>query len=221
MAAFFINLIIIKINLKLFNNIFYFYAGKKLLYKYLFMKKIFISLFIISVFTVNVKAQDIAEPDFIGEVVLVKGDNTSVPLEKTTSQGRAVASTGLLLTGIGKVRSQLQIDGCCANVKVKSNEPISLIIKGIDNATDPMSIVKIFKFEQKKKYRRAELSSVNNFGGSKSNNMDYVSFTGKKYGTSSYLLKVAALQPGEYGITISNPNNLDEKATIVSTFAVN
>lgn len=147
--------------------------------QYQFMKKILSSLFILSVLTINIHAQDIPEPDFIGEVVLVNGDNTGTSLEKTISQGRAVASTGLLLTGIGKVRSQLQIDGCCANVKVRSNEPITLIIKGIDNATDPMSIVKIFKFEQKKKYRRAEVASMSSFGSTKNNNLDYVSFTGK------------------------------------------
>lgn len=185
------------------------------------MKKLLSSLFILSIFTLSLHAQDIAEPDFIGEVVLIKADNSAVPLEKTISQGRAVASTGLLLTGIGKVRSQLQIDGCCATVKVKSNELVKLIIKGIDNATDPMSIIKIFKFEQKKKYRRAEVSSMSSFGSAKNNNLQYVAFTGKKYGVSSYLLSVAALQPGEYGITISNPNNVDEKQTVVSTFAVN
>ena len=45
-------------------------------------------------------------------------------IEKQLTQGRAVASTGLLLTGIGKVRQQIQIDGCCSNVKVRKNEDI-------------------------------------------------------------------------------------------------
>lgn len=184
------------------------------------MKKIFTSLFVLSIFAFNVNAQDIAEPDFIGEVVLVKSDNSAIPLEKQLSTNRGVASTGLILTGIGKVRSQLQIDGCCAKIQVSSNEDLSFIIKGIDNKTDPMSIVKIFKFEEKKKYRRAEVASVSSFGSAKSNNLDYVSFTGKKYGESSYLLKVSALQPGQYGITISNPNAVDEKQTVISTFAV-
>jgi hypothetical protein len=184
------------------------------------MKKLFTSLFVVALFSFNMNAQEIAEPEFIGEVILIKSDKSSTPLEKTISQGRSAASTGLILTGIGKLRSQLQIDGCCANTKIKSNEEVSFIIKGVDNATDPLSIVKIFKFEQKKKYRRAEVASVNSFGSARNNNLSYVSFTGKKYGTSSYLLKVSSLQPGEYGITISNPNALDEKQTVVSTFAV-
>ncbi len=34
------------------------------------------------------------------------------------------------------------------------------------------------------------------------------------------LLEFSDLEPGEYGITISNPNNIDEKQIVISTFAV-
>jgi hypothetical protein len=47
-----------------------------------------------------------------------------------------------------------------------------------------------------------------------------VSFVGKKYGTSSYILKLENLTVGEYGITIMNPNSLDQKQTVISTFSV-
>lgn len=184
------------------------------------MKKILISLFVVSALTINVKAQDILEPEFVGETILVNPNNTSTPLEKHLTQNRTVASTGLILSGIGKMRSQLQIDGCCANVKVNKNDEVKLIVRNIDNLTDPLSIIKIFKFETKKKYRRAELASFSSLGSAKSNNLDYVSFSGKKYGTSSYLIKLSSLEPGEYGIIISNPNSLDQKQAVVSTFAV-
>ena len=64
------------------------------------------------------------------------------------------------------------------------------------------------------------MSSVNNFGSTKTNNLGYVSFVGKKYGTSSYVIKLSAMEPGEYGVIVTNPNALDEKQTVVSTFAV-
>ena len=88
-------------------------------------------------------------------------------------------------------------------------------------STTSLSIIKIFKFEQKKKYRRAELSSISSLGSSKSNNLDYIPFTGKKFATSSYVLKINNLEPGEYGITILNPNALDQKQTVVASFSVN
>ncbi len=168
----------------------------------------------------SIIAKTIEEPEFVGESILVRSDNTTTPLEKQLTQGRAVASTGLLLTGIGKVRQQIQIDGCCSNVKVRKNEDIKIIVRNRDNLSDPLSIIKIFKFDTKKKFRRAELASYSSLGSAKSNNMNYVSFTGKKFGTSSYILSLSSLPPGEYGITALNPNAIDEKQTVISTFAV-
>lgn len=165
-------------------------------------------------------AQNVEEPEFVGESVIVKSDNSAIPLEKQVSTGRTVASTGLILTGIGKVRHQIQINGCCSNVTIPKNEKFSIVVRNRDNQSDPLSIIKVFRFEKKPKYRRAEVSSVSSFGAAKSNNLDFITFTGKKYGTSSYILKLQDLTPGEYGITVSNPNAVDEKQTVVAAFAV-
>ena len=71
------------------------------------------------------------------------------------------------------------------------------------------------------KYRRAEVASTNTFGTTKTNNLNYVSFSAKRYGKSSYIITpTVTLEPGEYGITVSNPNAVDEKQTVVSAFAV-
>lgn len=169
----------------------------------------------------SANAQNIEEPDFVGESIYLTPENTTVPLEKNITQSRSVASTGLILTGFGKYRTQLQIEGCCASTKIsKKNNNIRLIIKAVDNNTDPFSIIKVFKFEQKKKFRRAEVASVNSFGSAKSNNLEYVSFIGKKFGKSSYLISISPKEVGEYGITVSNPNAIDEKSIVVSSFAI-
>lgn len=60
---------------------------------------------------------------------------------------------------------------------------------------------------------------MHTFGVAKNNNLDYVSFTAKKYGQNSNILKLAGMEPGEYGVMVSNPNNRDEKQTVVSTFS--
>ncbi|MDM1353571.1 hypothetical protein [Myroides marinus] len=182
------------------------------------MKKLLLIVLCLTGFYVN--AQEIPEPEFVGECVYVKSDNTSVLLEKHLTQNRTVASTGLMMTGIGKVRTQLQIPGCCSNLSINKNSEIKLIIKSTENSTDPFSIIKVFKFEKKKKYRRAEVSSLSNFGTTKSNNYINVSFVGKKYGESSYAIKLDAIEPGEYGIMILNPNALDQKQTVISTFSI-
>ena len=124
------------------------------------------------------------------------------------------------IVGIGSVKSKLQIDGCCSDTKLKASDNLQFIVRSVDNNTDPMAIVKIFRFDSSKKYRRAEVSSQNNWGTVKTNKLQYLNFTAKKYGTSSYLITLKDKPAGEYGITITNPNALDEKSTIVSTFSI-
>ena len=90
----------------------------------------------------------------------------------------------------------------------------------MDNATDPMSIVNVFRFETTKKRRLAEVASASTFGSVKSNKLERLRFDACKYGESSYLLTLLDKPAGEFGITVSNPNHVDEKQTIVSTFAI-
>lgn len=187
------------------------------------MKKLLFLTFLV-IFTANFKlsAQNIKEPDFIGECLLIKSDNTTELLEKHLTQNRTVNSTGLMLTGIGKRRTQLQIPGCCSSITINKNEKIKLIVKNIDNLSDPISIIKIFQFEKKRKFRRTEMNSTSNFGTQKSNNFKNISFTAEKFGESSYLVKINPnnIEPGQYGIVVTNPNSLDEKQIVVSTFSV-
>ena len=65
-----------------------------------------------------------------------------------------------------------------------------------------------------------EVSSANLWGPVKKNTLDYVPFTAKKIGESSYLVTITNLKEGEYGISVVNPNALDQKEVVVSTFAV-
>lgn len=168
----------------------------------------------------NTFAQTVQEPEFIGECMVLKSDNTTQLLQKHTTQMRSAMNAGMVLVGIGSVKSKLQIDGCCSATKLKVSDNIQFIIRSVDNNTDPMAIVKIFRFDSSKKYRRAEVSSENNWGTVKTNKLQYLNFSGKKYGNNSYLITLKDRVPGEYGITITNPNALDEKSTIVSTFSI-
>ena len=139
------------------------------------------------------------EPEFIGEIVTVRPDGTVAKLEKQSVQMRTRANASAVIFGIGKAKTKL---------------------RAVDNATDPMSIINVFRFEAKKDKRMAEMASVSSFGSVKSNKLERLSFTGRKFGESSYLITLDETPAGEYGITVSNPNNLDEKQVIVSTFAI-
>lgn len=168
----------------------------------------------------GVHAQATVEPEFIGECMVLKPDQSTVLLEKHMTQTRSAMNAGMVITGFGSVKSKLQIEGCCSATKLKAGDDIQFIVRAVDNNTDPMAIIKIFEFDSSKKFRRAELASVNTFGTTKTNKLHYLNFTGKKYGQSSYLITLKDKPPGEYGITVTNPNSLDEKSTIIATFSI-
>jgi len=162
----------------------------------------------------------VKEPDFIGEAFILKADSTSLKLEKETVKIKTKAGASMYIVGIGKVKSKIEVDGCCSNSRTSSNNDLKIVVKSVDNLTDPLSIISLFKFDDKKKVRKAELSSAGTFSGGSNNNLDYVEFVGEKFGESSYLITITSIDIGDYGKIVRNPNSLDEKSTIVSTFGV-
>ena len=147
----------------------------------------------------------------------VRPDGTVAKLEKQSVQMRTRANASAVIFGIGKAKTKLIIEGPKAGVRLTAGQPASFIVRAVDNA---MSIINVFRFEAKKDKRMAEMASVSSFGSVKSNKLERLSFTGRKFGESSYLITLDETPAGEYGITVSNPNNLDEKQVIVSTFAI-
>ena len=184
------------------------------------MKNLFLILLILFVSTNAISQSTVTEPEFAGEAVVLKKDSTTKVLEKQTVQTKTKAGAGLFLTGIGKVKTKINIEGCCSQLRLKSNEPLTFIARAVDNVTDPLAVVTIFKFESTKKARKAEIASVGTFSGASQNNLKMVAFNAKKFGASSYLLKIEPQEPGEYGIIIRNPNNLNQANLIVACFGV-
>ncbi|MCB7481651.1 hypothetical protein [Christiangramia sediminis] len=165
-------------------------------------------------------AQNLKEPDFIGEAFILKSDSTSLPLEKETVKIKTKAGASVYIVGIGKVKSKIEVDGCCSNTRTATNKSLDIVVRSVDNQTDPLSIISLFRFDNNRKVRKAELSSTGTFSGGSNNNLDYIMFQGRKFGESSYIITVPEIEDGEYGIIVRNPNSLDEKSTIVSTFGI-
>ena len=107
-----------------------------------------------------------------------------------------------------------------ADARAPKSDDFVLIVRAVDNQSDPMAVVNIFKFEKTAKARKAELSSLNTFGGQNDNKLNYVEFTAKKYGEASYVITLKEKKPGEYGVIVKNPNTKDEKSTIVACFGI-
>lgn len=180
-------------------------------------KNVFITLLLMCVAGMTY-AQE-AEPEFVGEAVIVNGDKV-IPLNKEYSQVKTKAAASMYIVGIGTVKSKINIKGGSATARVNKEDDFYLIVKAVDNNSDPMSIVNIFEFETSKKARKAELSSANTYGGVNNDRLAYVEYTAKKYGKTSYLIKLKKPSTGEFGVMVRNPNNRDEKQIIVACFGV-
>ena len=163
-----------------------------------------------------VKAQDVVEPEFVGEAVLVK-DGTSIPLDK--EYGRI--KIGVSLVHNSWNTKSLSIDGKAAACRTEAGN-VTLIVKAVDNDSDPMAVITIYRLKSKSKSRKVDLSSDNSdqlFHSSKTYTKDIVKFTGKKYAKSSYMI-TANLTAGEYAIVFKNPNSVDEKNLLLACLGV-
>lgn len=158
------------------------------------------------------------EPEFIGESYLLKSDRTVVQLDKEFGD----FTSGVSWSSNSWNALSLVVAGGAAKTRGNASEPLQLVVRAVDNNSDPLTIISIFKFNAKKK-KRSVLISKDNSGTllkSRTNSKDLVRFSGKKYGTSSYLITLEDLKAGEYGIVVSNPNTRDEKRVVVSCFGV-
>lgn len=159
------------------------------------------------------------EPEFEGEVVGVFPDGSARKLEKHNVRMKTGAGVYIAGFAASKQKTKVVIDGGTAATRFEGTQPIELIVRAKDNKADPMSIVRVFRMKSTPKNRSAVISAVGTFNV-QSNTMEYLPFEAKKYGESSYRLTFETRPTGEYGVIVSNPNNVDEKQVIVSTFAI-
>ena len=187
------------------------------------MKKFVLSVIaLVSMASMNAQTLHKYEPEFIGETNLLcitGNDTTCVATEKKMGVVKAKAGASLYLTGIGSVKSRVQVEGATSNCVGSGANSYRLIVKAANNNQDPNSFIQILKFEVKGNKRRCVIAKVNTFGGSQSGADDVVAFQGKKYGESAYLLNIPT-DPGEYGIIVTDPNNRTEKNMTVYCYTI-
>ena len=186
------------------------------------MKKFFVALLMGSFSICNVNAQvKVEEPEIAEQTLLLVSDSEGVELNRESGTIKTKAGASLYLTGIGKVKSRLTLKGTTSTSSVKGTSTTRLIIKAENNNTDPESFISIFKFEIKQKERRYQVAEAGTFSKSETNNLSSVDYKAKKYGSSSYLIVMDNLEPGEYGIIIGDPDNENTKNRMkVTTFTV-
>ena len=160
----------------------------------------------------------IEEPEYIGEALILNDEGNFI----STDNEIAAIHVGASLKVNSWNAISLVVEGGKAAARVTEGHPITLVVKAVDNQTNPLSIVRIYKLDGKKKKRSTILAKDNsdNIMTSKTYTKNQLKFTGKKYGTASYVITLNDVKPGEYGIVVSNPNNVDETRMVVACFGV-
>ena len=168
-------------------------------------------------FSLTTRAQ-VNEPEFIGEAFVLNDDNTTTSLDKEIAD----FTSGISWSSNSWNALSLEIREGQALTRFSAGESLKIVVRANDNNSDPLTITSIYKLKSKKQKRTVVLSEDNSgtLMKSRTNSKDMVRFKGKKFGENSYLIELMNLKPGEYGITVSNPNNRDEKRTVVSCFGV-
>ena len=158
------------------------------------------------------------EPEFIGDAFILNADNQCIPLDKSL----ASYTQGVSFKSNSWNALSLEISGAKADTRVANGQTVTIIIKADNNSYDPLSCITIYRLSSKAKKRTVLLASEGDgvITKSKTHSKDLMYFNGKKYGSSSYLLQLSDIKPGEYGILIHNPNNRDERRAVVACFGV-
>ncbi len=186
------------------------------------MKKILFTA-LLSVIIIHAKAQQITveEPEFAEQSLVLTSDAAGKLLPRENAVLKTKAAASLYLTGIGKIKTRITLNGKNSTTIVKKEPTIKLIVKAVDNKTDPKSFINLFKFEVKQNKRQALVSELGTFSGASENSLSSIDYNAKKYGESSYLISLDNLTPGEYGMIMGDPNALTKKNTLmVTTFRV-
>lgn len=169
-----------------------------------------LALFILGCITfVSAQKITISEPEFTGSMIYVNDTiGYGIPLEKQACSMKTKAGASLYITGVGKVTVTSVVKGNKSSVRIAKRNNVQFIIKVKDNTIDPSTLINVFKLTEKKNSRMVELASSSTFQADKTMDINFLSFDGKKYGESSYLISIANIEQGEYAITLPERRDL-------------
>lgn len=167
-------------------------------------KNVFILLACIFMSLTATFAQSVKEPEFVGEVYLLTSDSTYIPLPKSPAEIKAKGGLSMGIPLLGSVKSYMSVKGTQAETRIKNEgHPIQMIVRCKANDIEPTNLITILSLEVKKKERRILMNKVSILGGSSTELNTGVPFKFEKYGEHSYKITLDALAPGEYGLMIS------------------
>lgn len=141
------------------------------------------------------------EPEYVGNISYVD-DSEGLTLEKQRASTK-------VRSGMFTIKGSNIVKGAISPVRIGSGGAVRFIVRAATNDVDPVQVINIFQMTSntKKKYRQLEVSKAGTFAGS-GMNIDFIPFTSKKYGKTSYLITLDNLAAGEYAMTLDGSRDM-------------
>lgn len=169
------------------------------------MKKFLFAFVMVTMTTCSFAESKNIEPEYIGQVVILNADSTTVLLQKEAVSMKVKSPKwGMLpIPGSGmldKAKTKLTIKGKEAPISVPAGK-VTLVIKAASNEQEPNKVFGIMKFEVEKKARTFLMGEYSLMGGTDMTmNYSNVPFVAKKYGNNCYIITIENAEPGEYAV---------------------
>lgn len=109
------------------------------------LKLLGLFLISISISLTSLKAQ-VSEPDYVGEAYVLKNDSAIILLDKVIAD----YTTGVSWSSNSWKAHSIEISGDKAQTRFSSGEPLKIVVRAVDNNSDPLAIISIYKFKEKK-----------------------------------------------------------------------
>lgn len=163
--------------------------------------------------TVNI---NVNEPEWTNEILFVNiEENKTIELERQDAFSNSKVSTGAQLTGIGNVKTRIKVNGGTSPVRlVPSNGKLYFIYKAESNTQNPKDLVHLHAFKTEGKFRTILVGLANDVSKT-SGALTSLNFKAEKYKTSSYLITIDNLKPGQYGFALGK-----EKSNTINMFSI-
>lgn len=165
-------------------------------------------------FSQNIK---IKEADFAGTIVFAKTSTEPIELENIRSAFKAKKNALAFVTGnlAGRSGTKLLVNGKTSQVRIETRTEMFFIYTAEDNFSNPKDVILLFKFDNTIDDNRVTtlVDTVGVLAGDQKSYDNFIQFEAKKYGRTSYLIKVNSLPPGEYGFTLGKLSSVDKNGT--------
>jgi len=158
------------------------------------------------------------EPEFIGDVHIVKEDNSIIELDKEFAD----YTSGISFLYNSWCAQALEVPGKTAKVRFPKAGKLQMVVRAPDNNLDPLAVISVYKLRSKGKKRSVVLSENNSWTlmKSRTHSENLVHFNASKYGISSYLITIDGLKVGEYAVSVRNSEGLYTGKSVLACFAI-